>query len=609
MKKVLSFLLILAICSGITRITAYAAVSSAPSIPEKLDIHIGSVPYYYMTVKNKVAGATYTFSSNNTKVVTCSKTLAAMTGIKEGTATITCTQILNKKKTVIGKCKVTVKKAVPAYKKYEIPIGYSNFCKLSFGNLNAEYTYISDNTEVLSIDNSGIYKALSEGKATVTIYESYNGKKRTVGTTEYDVHPPYIWNNTVDNDLEESVYCFYREKKLELYLDYNYSPYLDENSGGYGSYWYGIKASKFHYFYLPSIIYFSSSKESVPEYKFSVRDPEILSITDDSYIIPLKAGKTFLYCTVYYNGKSMELDRLPITITEKDIDDYYITTLLDTYDRDEALIKITEGFSMDLSKYIITDMNGKLVNYTSSDPTIVAIDQESGILSALKPGIVTIHIGNEKKFSEIKITVLEKNAMGKLEEEAETYIKRLNKLLETELTEENFEEFFCEFSEVLYFDNNTFRNYEVDYDYRDYIFVPNLTFCFDLGEKLAYGFPKIWDRITNVQRQIIEVIEVDDKTITIKFDKPFTKPEIIDMRYQLYFPSDDYNKIIYWSSCSIYDKTGSEITMCDITPQSSLSLEEGTNEITLKFHNRMRIGTYYISSNYYGFNPVKFEYK
>lgn len=310
-----------------------------------------------------------------------------------------------------------------------------------------------------------------------------------------------------------------------------------------------------------------------------------------------------------YNGKSIVLDRLPIVITERELKDYSITTLLNTYYSDEAAVKITEGLSMDLSKYIITDMNGSLVKYTSLEPSIVTIDSESGILSALKPGKTTVHIGNEEKSCTIQIYVLEKGAMGMLEEAAQSYIDRLDSLLEIEPSEENFEELFCEFSDILYFVSRAHTMYEEGYDYRGYLIVPNITFCFEFGEKLSYYYHRMWDSLINVQRKIAEVTEVNDKTITIKFDKPLTKPEIIDMRYSLYFPHDDYNKTMYWDFCSIYDKTGNLITLCDISSQSQIELAEGTDEITLEFFSIIRKGTYYIVSDYYDFNPVTFEYK
>lgn len=80
-------------------------------IPKSLDIYIGNVPYNTLTIWYKKQGATYSFSSNNTKVVKVSKKIGALTGVKEGTATITCKETINGKTKVIGTCNVTVHKA------------------------------------------------------------------------------------------------------------------------------------------------------------------------------------------------------------------------------------------------------------------------------------------------------------------------------------------------------------------------------------------------------------------------------------------------------------------------------------------------------------------
>ena len=151
---------------------------------------------YTLEVYNPVKKATYSFTSSNKNVVTVktSGTKAYLTGVKAGTATITCNQKLNGKTTKVGTCKVTVKNAKAELELFEpLPMGTGSgwFIYWMYRNNDAKYTFTSSSKdfsfkEVEEKDGDFVniyqtYTAKKPGKYTITVKESYNKKERNVG--------------------------------------------------------------------------------------------------------------------------------------------------------------------------------------------------------------------------------------------------------------------------------------------------------------------------------------------------------------------------------------------------------------------------------------------
>jgi hypothetical protein len=195
-----------------------------------------------LTVKNSVKGATYQFTSSDSKVVTISKTGGYLTGLKAGSATITCTQTLKKKKTTVGKCKVTVKSAAITVSDYDnvYPIGSDGFdladyysaldplFNITYRNPNATYTLTSssanftikevkyDASKAKDVTDSKEYQevlkdyigsryfygyqftAKEAGTYTITVKETYNKKTKTLGSFKVEIKDTCIAEPTVD---------------------------------------------------------------------------------------------------------------------------------------------------------------------------------------------------------------------------------------------------------------------------------------------------------------------------------------------------------------------------------------------------------------------------
>ena len=200
-----------------------------------------------LKVTNKVKGATYEFKSSNTKIVTVSKAGGYLTGVKAGTATITLTQTYNKKTTIVGKCKVTVKKASVIQNTYKeaYPTGKGQYNLLSWFNGDDSLLYIAnrnpnatyklesnsknftikeikcDSSQAAQFGNSSDFKeylkeyvgekyfygyeysATKAGTFTVTVKETYNKKTTTIGKITIEVKDAELTQSEVDLALGE----------------------------------------------------------------------------------------------------------------------------------------------------------------------------------------------------------------------------------------------------------------------------------------------------------------------------------------------------------------------------------------------------------------------
>ncbi len=183
-----------------------------PSIETTMTIGTGSIrgdsvfysknDLYNLEVYNPVKKATYSFTSSNEGVVTVKSkgAIANLTGVKAGTATITCQQKYNGKTTKIGTCKVTVKYSEIFSESYDgLPVGTSDGYLVyhSYRNNDATYTYTSKSkyftmkenvvkekeSEYYAVTQS--YTATKAGTYTVTVKETYNKKTRTVGEIKF----------------------------------------------------------------------------------------------------------------------------------------------------------------------------------------------------------------------------------------------------------------------------------------------------------------------------------------------------------------------------------------------------------------------------------------
>ncbi len=259
--KVLVCLVLLAsliLPAGIAANPVQAAAK--PAIVAKMIIGTGSTEgafdyyskenKYTLSVSNADKKATYTFTSSNTKVLTvkASGAKAVLTGLKAGTATITCNQKLNGKTTKIGTCAVTVKAATLVQDYVPVlPVGTSAASEpieIISRNNDATYTYVSNSKNFTMKETQSkfdgmyfikhSYTATAAGNYTVTVKETYNKVTRTVATLKYVVKKATVVPQgkidlgssellayeLIDNARTDVGYFFeYDDKMIEAYVD------------------------------------------------------------------------------------------------------------------------------------------------------------------------------------------------------------------------------------------------------------------------------------------------------------------------------------------------------------------------------------------------------
>ncbi|MDF2473670.1 MAG: Ig domain protein group 2 domain protein [Anaerocolumna sp.] len=213
----------------------------------EMTIGIGTYGRYYGFIYNKTEhryainvvsahkSATYTFSSSNKKVVTvkASGTKGLLTGVASGTATITCKQTLNGTTTVVGKAKVTVKRALleETHEAARLTLGTGSLgswvqepiCYIRYRIPDAKYTY-STGSKNLTIKDTRYeetqagegyfgfkqtYTAKKAGTYTVTVKETYKDVTRKVGSFKVVIH---------DLEIEDSYTLAPKESVQASYL-------------------------------------------------------------------------------------------------------------------------------------------------------------------------------------------------------------------------------------------------------------------------------------------------------------------------------------------------------------------------------------------------------
>lgn len=159
----------------------------------------------YISLDGTKDKAKYTYTSSDKKIVTVSSkgTYATVKGLKEGSATITVKQTLNKKTTKVGTVKVKVKPA-SLYKEseYTCSIGipeyqYSVGYFVEYRNTKATYECTSSDPEALEVDKEGIIlNAKKTGVVDVAITETYKGVTRNLGNVKVTISAPALDNST-----------------------------------------------------------------------------------------------------------------------------------------------------------------------------------------------------------------------------------------------------------------------------------------------------------------------------------------------------------------------------------------------------------------------------
>lgn len=262
-----------------------------------------------LTVKNKQKGASYTFTSSDTKIVKISKNGGYLTGVKKGKATITCKESYNGKTTVVGTCKVTVKEAGLIDRGADVTLGsglinvdYFDMYMieniqlpytLTYQNPDATYTVKSDSKDLTFTETKLTkeeeknyisekpyrYEAKKAGKYTLTVVETYNKKTRNVGKCTLTVHDVEVLRETNEIEVNE---------RLNLFIPITY-----------------YKRDMQYEFVIDG-------------YNASKPDKNIVKKEDDEYIVGLKPGKVKVKVYELSGKKRRYLCEFTVVVTKPD---------------------------------------------------------------------------------------------------------------------------------------------------------------------------------------------------------------------------------------------------------------------------------------------------
>lgn len=210
LKKICSICMVGVIALSGTYISNVEAASKTTLSTKKVTIPVGKQSKASFSLKKKKQGAKYTYKSSNKKVVTVSSK-GILTGVKKGTAKITVTQTLKKKKTKVGTVKVTVKQSVAknkttptltAQKGSKITLKLADY--MNYVNPSATYQFTSNKKAIAPTTKVGKKGTCSvtfneTGIVTFTIKETYKKKNRTIGKVKVVVTDNVIDDGTVDS--------------------------------------------------------------------------------------------------------------------------------------------------------------------------------------------------------------------------------------------------------------------------------------------------------------------------------------------------------------------------------------------------------------------------
>ncbi len=264
-----------------TKVGAFTInVTNGKITQKQIEIPVNQGPYTDIPIACRNYEATYKYKSANTKIATVNKD-GYVTGVKEGTTTISVTETYNKKTVKVGSIKVKVVQPSldPKVKSVDIGINSSNsffnLFNINYYNINAEYTCESADTSIIStgseVDQWGyenfLIKGVNYGTTTLTVYEKLGGKKRKVGTIKATV------KDIPATDLYFYTYGF-EEENGKLTKTY----YLEEDYSG---------SSLMDYF----------SKEpynSTTPILFTSGDESVVKVSENGVVTPIAEGQALV---------------------------------------------------------------------------------------------------------------------------------------------------------------------------------------------------------------------------------------------------------------------------------------------------------------------------
>ncbi|WMJ88623.1 Ig-like domain-containing protein [Anaerocolumna sp. MB42-C2] len=222
--------------------------------------------------------AKYTYTSSDPSIVTTDKD-GFIVGLKGGSAILTVTETYKKEQRTLGAITVNVTESSISDESKKITVGVNSdnnvydIIPIVSSSWDSVYSYESADSKIVSFeskedglgDTETILKGVNPGTTNVTIYETYAGVKRTIGTVEVTVKEIPITSMKIEN--------YYLEEDGSLPLTY----YVG-NKGDFSLSEYLVKEP----YNGTTSVMFTSSDES------------IVKVDQAGYVEPVKGGNAVI---------------------------------------------------------------------------------------------------------------------------------------------------------------------------------------------------------------------------------------------------------------------------------------------------------------------------
>jgi uncharacterized protein YjdB len=441
------------------------STASAASTKASLGITSGTIGVYstpeYLYIEHYNSNATYTFTSSDSKIAIVDE-YGIVTGVKKGKTTILVNETLNGETVKIGTYTANVVTASLYKEELNVGINSYGYVPIQFLNNKATYTYKSSDTSVLKVDKDGSLEGIKQGKATISVSETYNKKTTKIGSYTVNVIPAALGLKEVEVPVSDvsynEVYIDYRNSKATYTFKSSDTKVVKVDKQGFitgvkegsatitvsetynkktrkvgtlkvnvvGPYihpdWRSIEIGINSSNYLSGLFYIAYQNYEAT-YTCESSDPAIVSVQNQvdawgysSYMVNgVSLGTATLTVYEEYNGNKKEIGTVKVTVKEFPIKEFYINPYYLEADKDALSIDYYLNYDYSYSSisyyfYIDPYNTTTPVTYTSSNEAVATVD-EKGVVTPVSTGTtqITATCGEYKGSIEIVVKPAEDN--------------------------------------------------------------------------------------------------------------------------------------------------------------------------------------------------------
>ena len=340
---------------------------------ENISVKKGDSLNLVVTVKpSELSSSKLTWKSSDSSIVSVDEN-GVITGLKEGTVTITVTSSNGKSAT----CKVTVttdsidvEKIVLNPTEMNLKVGSTSQITskvLPENATNRELVWTSSDNSVLSVDDKGIVKGLKAGTAIVTVKTKDGKVVATVNVTIENIPSPTPTQKPTSTPMVIESLSFNEEN---------------------------VSVKKGNSLNL--VVEVKPSELSSSKLTWKSSDSSIVSVDENGVITGLKEGTVTITVTSS-NGKSATCK---------------VTVTTDSIDVEKIVLNPTEmnlkvgSTSQITSKVLPENATNRELVWTSNNPNVVTVDN-NGIVKAINPGNTTITVKTKdgKVVATVNVTI------------------------------------------------------------------------------------------------------------------------------------------------------------------------------------------------------------